>query len=235
MDTLKRWFGGQGADPSTTPQQGRERSETPSTTPSAATTTTPQEATTMSDIRIHPSVDSGIKTGKDSFNGGTLHCHCTDNPVEVTVKAQCAHNHVCGCTKCWKPSEALFSMVAVVPRDSLSVTANEDKLEVVDASAAIQRHACKKCGVHMFGRIENTDHPFHGLDFIHTELSDDTGWAEPEFAAFVSSIIESGANPDNMDKVRGRLKNLLLEPYDCLSPPLMDAIAIHNAKAKGVL
>ena len=189
----------------------------------------------MSDIRIHPAVDSGVRAGSNSFDGGTLHCHCSANPVEVTVKAQCAHNHVCGCTKCWKPEGALFSMVAVVPRESLSVTANEDKLKVVDPSAAIQRHACKECGVHMFGRIEDTDHPFHGLDFIHTELSDDTGWAAPEFAAFVSSIIESGADPDSMDRVRGRLKALGLEPYDCLSPPLMDAIATHTAKAKGVL
>ncbi|MCK0745195.1 S-(hydroxymethyl)glutathione synthase [Chromohalobacter nigrandesensis] len=189
----------------------------------------------MSNIKIHPAVDNGVRAGSDSFQGASLHCRCTDNPVEVTVKAQCAHNHVCGCTKCWKPEGALFSMVAVVPRDSLSVTENEDKLEVVDTSAAIQRHACTQCGAHMFGRIEDTGHPFHGLDFIHTELSNDTGWAAPEFAAFVSSIIESGADPDNMNQVRSRLKELGLEPYDCLSPPLMDTIAIHMAKAKGVL
>jgi S-(hydroxymethyl)glutathione synthase len=37
-----------------------------------------------------------------------------------------------------------------------------------------------------------------------------------------------------MGEVRGRLKELGLEPYDCLSPGLMDAIATHAAKAKGV-
>jgi len=31
------------------------------------------------------------------------------------------------------------------------------------------------------------------------------------------------------------LKDLGLEPYDCLSPALMDAIATHTAKAAGVL
>jgi S-(hydroxymethyl)glutathione synthase len=35
-----------------------------------------------------------------------------------------------------------------------------------------------------------------------------------------------------MDGVRTRLKTLGLEPYDCLSPPLMDAIATHTAAAK---
>jgi S-(hydroxymethyl)glutathione synthase len=126
-------------------------------------------------------------------------------------------------------------MVAVVPRDKLSVTANAQKLAVVDANAAIQRHACTGCGVHMYGRIENKAHPFYGLDFIHTELSNDSGWSPPEFAAFVSSIIESGAKPEQMGAVRARLKELKLEPYDCLSPPLMDAIATHTAKSKGVV
>ena len=145
------------------------------------------------------------------------------------------NNHACGCTKCWKPEGASFSLVAVVSRDNLSVTAYEDKLEIVNASATIQRHACTGCGVHMYGRIENENHPFHGLDFIHTELSKESGWAVPEFAAFVSSVIESGVSPDEMDGIRARLSELGLEPYDCLSPTLMDALATHTAKAAGVL
>lgn len=181
---------------------------------------------------IHPAVDGGVKQGKKNFTGGTLRCKCTSNPVEVTISSQSAHNHVCGCTKCWKPAGALFSQVAVVPRNSVKESANGDKLAIVDEKAAIQRHACKKCGVHMYGRIENKAHPFYGLDFIHTELSGDQGWSAPEFAAFVSSIIESGTDPAIMGDVRKRLKELGLEPYDCLSPPLMDAIATHIAKSR---
>ena len=184
---------------------------------------------------IHPAVDQGVKPGAQDFAGWTLVCKCDQNPVEVTVKGQCAHNHVCGCTQCWKPEGAVFSQIAVVSRDNLSVTANEDKLEIVDPSAGIQRYACTGCGVHMYGRIENENHPFFGLDFIHTELSKEDGWAAPEFAAFVSSVIESGTKPDQMDSIRARLKELGLEPYDCLSPALMDAIATHTAKAAGVL
>jgi S-(hydroxymethyl)glutathione synthase len=189
----------------------------------------------MAQTSIHPAVDNGVKPGASNFAGGTLSCQCTSNPVEVSVGAQSAHNHVCGCTKCWKPAGVLFSQVAVVPRDKLTVSKGAEKLKVVDANAAIQRHACTGCGVHMYGRIENNKHPFYGLDFIHTELSKDQGWSAPEFAAFVSSIIESGAKPDQMSAVRGRLRELGLEPYDCLSPPLMDAIATHVAKASGVL
>src|SRR6185503_7264117 len=129
---------------------------------------------------------------------------------------------------------AAFSVVAVVGRDKLSVTSNANKLKIVDPSATIQRYACTGCGTHMYGRIENKAHPFYGLDFVHVELSKDKGWAAPEFAAFVSSVIETGgARPDEMDAVRARLRELKLEPYDSLSPPLMDLIATHTAKAKG--
>jgi S-(hydroxymethyl)glutathione synthase len=189
----------------------------------------------MAKISIHPAVDNGVQLASPNFAGGTLQCKCTSNPVEATITAQCAHNHVCGCTKCWKPIGALFAQVAVVPRDKLRVSKNAEKLKVVDANAAIQRYACTGCGVHMYGRIENTKHPFYGFDFIHTELSKERGWAAPEFAAFVSSIIESGAPPDQMPAVRARLKLLRLEPYDCLSPALMDAISTHLAKASGAL
>ena len=186
-------------------------------------------------ISIHPRIDPGIQPAAKNFAGGDLICQCASDPVRVSVKTQSAHNHACGCTKCWKPKGALFSMVAVVPRDKLSVTANENKLAAVDPSATIQRHACKECGVHMYGRIENAQHPFYGLDFIHTELSPQSGWSPPEFAAFVSSIIESGVDPARMGAVRARLRELGLEPYDCLSPALMDFIATHIAKASGVL
>jgi S-(hydroxymethyl)glutathione synthase len=87
----------------------------------------------------------------------------------------------------------------------------------------------------MYGRIENAAHPFYGLDFVHTELSKESGWAAPEFAAFVSSIIEAGARPEQMGAVRARLTEIGLPPYDALSPALMDAISTHVAKSRGVL
>jgi S-(hydroxymethyl)glutathione synthase len=129
----------------------------------------------------------------------------------------------------------LFSVVAVAPREHIKVTKHPEKLKVVDATAAIQRHACQECGVHMYGRIENSKHAFYGLDFIHTELSPQSGWSAPAFAAFVSSIIESGADPKNMESVRKHLRQIGLEPYDCLSPALMDALSTQTAKLAGIL
>ncbi len=187
----------------------------------------------MSTVAIHPVVDNVIAPTKPDFAGGTLQCLCQSDKVEIRIESQTLHNHACGCTKCWKPAGALFAVIAVVPRDKVSIIAHGEKLDIVDESAAIQRHACRECGVHLFGRIENKNHAFYGLDFVHTELSPQSGWSAPGFAAFVSSVIESGTPPSQMSAIRTRLQTLGLTPYDCLSPDLMDALATHAAKQKG--
>jgi S-(hydroxymethyl)glutathione synthase len=189
----------------------------------------------MAQISIHPAVDKGLKPAAKDFAGGTLRCLCATDPVEVTITGQCLHNHVCGCTQCWKPKGALFSQVAVVPRDKVRVSKNDDKLAIINPNALILRHACRACGVHMLGPVERPNHPFTGLVFVHTERSAEQGWEPPTFAAFVSSIIESGAKPDQMAAIRARLIELGLPPYDCLSPALMDYMATYMAKASGVL
>src|SRR6185312_1276554 len=126
-------------------------------------------------IRIHPAVDSGVKPGAAGFNDGTLVCKCAQDPVKIRIDGSVAHNHACGCTKCWKPDGSVFSLVAVVPHDHLHVLQNENKLKVVDPAATIKRYACQGCGVHMYGHIENKNHPFYGLDFVHPELFQEAG------------------------------------------------------------
>jgi len=186
----------------------------------------------MAQPSLHPAIDNGLVKGIGGFTGGTLYCKCPSDKVAVEITGDVVHNHACGCSKCWKPEGALFSVVGVVPVDKLKVTAHGEKLHIVDESATIQRHACKQCGTHMYGRIVK-DHPFKGLDFVHVELSDKKGWQEPQFAAFVSSIIEQGFEPSGMPAVREKFKSLGLAAYDCLSPPLMDAIAGYTAQKSG--
>ena len=183
-------------------------------------------------VQIHPAVDSGLKPGNSKFAGGTLSCRCATQPVKVAIHSGIAHNHACGCTKCWKPTGATFSIVAVVPSDKVEVTANANKLAVVDPSALIQRYACTACGTHMHGPVEKV-HAFKGLTFIHPELFTEPGAPPPEFAAFVSSVIEAGVDPAEMPAIRARLREVGLEPYDCLSPPLMDFLATFAVKQKG--
>ena len=89
-------------------------------------------------VKIHPAVDNGISRGNPDFGGGVLTCHCATDPVRLRVSAQVAHNHVCGCTKCWKPEGAVFSQVAVVSRDAVellvdvAIVAEVDKVHELD-------------------------------------------------------------------------------------------------------
>lgn len=188
----------------------------------------------MSTPALHPAIQNGVHQGNPSFSGGTLTCRCTDSPVQVRVSEGIAHNHACGCTKCWKPEGATFSVVAVAPSGSVTVLANGHKLAVVDPAALIQRTACTVCGTHMHGPVER-EHAFKGLSFIHPELFDTDDWPAPGFAAFVSSVIEAGTDPSEMDGIRTELKEKGLEPYDCLSPALMDYLATWSAKKSGAL
>ncbi len=191
----------------------------------------------MTTIKLHPRLDNGMQdyTEVEGFTGGTLMCLCESDKVTVKVGSQTLHNHACGCSQCWKPEDAKFSLVAVASRETVEVVSNEDKLAIVDETAAIQRHYCKDCGAHMYGRIENKDHAFYGLDFIHTELSAEKGWSAPKFAAFVSSVIETGTPVANMGDIRKELSNMGLPTYDTLSPELMDLIAAKAAELKGTL
>ena len=60
-------------------------------------------------ISLHPLINKGVfGKAKKNFAGGTLSCKCADNPVVIEIKGQTAHNHACGCSRCWKP-EARFS------------------------------------------------------------------------------------------------------------------------------
>lgn len=188
----------------------------------------------MSSYLLHPAFQNGLHNVGAVFDGGTLVCNCASRPVKVKVSADIAHNHACGCTKCWKPEGASFSIVAVAPSDKVTVVENADKLTVVDPSAVILRHACQECGVHMHGPVEK-DHPFKGLSFIHPERFETDGWPAPGFAAFVSSAIEGGVDPADMESIRAEFKKMGLEPYDCLNPALMDYMATWAAKKSGVI
>ena len=180
-------------------------------------------------VDLHPAVDAARTSDATPHGPVMLSCHCATHSVEVTLDSSVFHNHLCGCSKCWKPDGALFAQTAVVPRDALNITANGDKLEVVDETQAIVRHACRACGTHVYGRVENRDHHFYGIDFVRPELAA-APQPVPEFAGFVSSIIECGASPSKMEAVRATLSRKGIPFYDAFSPELMDIIAWHKVK-----
>ena len=182
-------------------------------------------------VHIHPSVDSGVKRGSGSFAGGTLVCKCKDKPVKVSIKGDVAHNHACGCTKCWKPAGATFSVVAVVPRDNVTVlrTATSFTLSMPrpQSSGTPARSARTCTAASRTRRIRSMGwtSSIPNCSRKQAQLHRDSQLSYPGDRV-------SGVNPSEMDGIRSRLKELGLEPYDCLSPALMDAIATHVAKSK---
>ena len=117
------------------------------------------------------------------LRGWNTQWESASNPVEVSITSQCAHNHVCGCTKCWKPAGALFAQVAVVPRDKLSV-ANAERLKVVDSNpaddTAARLHRMRRPHVQPH-RSSETRAPVD----IHTELSEGARLGSSGIALFV--------------------------------------------------
>ena len=179
---------------------------------------------------LHPAVDQPRPESQDRLQGATLRCACATDPVEVSLGAGTSHNHLCGCSKCWRPDGALFAQIAVLPAGKATVTAHGDKLAPVDPNQKIVRHACNSCGTHMIGRVSDPDHHFFGLDFVHPELAVNRTAAAPEFAGFVSSLIESGTDPAGMVAIRKQLSARDLPAYDGFSPEMMDVIAWHRVK-----
>ncbi len=120
---------------------------------------------------------------------------------------------------------------------SLQCQCGTDKVEVEIATQVAFNHAC---GCTKCWKPKGTTFSVVGvvprdkLSVFHPELSPQQGWEGPGFAAFVSSVMESGTPPSKMADIRQTLREKGLEPYDCLSPLLMDVIATHAAKAKGV-
>ena len=109
------------------------------------------------------------------------------------------------------------------------MTRNEQRLRAIDPEAAIRRQACERCGVHMIGTVADPDHHFYGVCFVHPERDVGyRGW--PEFAGFVSSLIEGGLPPERTTAVRTRLAELGIDASDAFSPEIMDLIAWHRVK-----
>lgn len=172
---------------------------------------------------LHPAL------GRPVGEAATLRCRCASDPVTISISTPVRHTHLCGCSKCWRPEGALFALIGVVPAGAAEVTSGAGRMTVVDEAAPIRRAACRDCGTHMLGTVADRRHHFFGLDFVHPELAQE-GAPAPEFAAFVSSLIESGTPPSRMAAIRRGLAAAGLAAHDAFSSELMDLIAWHRVK-----
>lgn len=184
-----------------------------------------------STMRLHPALESTNEGDEDGLADAVLRCQC-DDPVQVRLSENIAHNHLCGCSQCWKPEGAVLAQTAVIANECLEVLRGAERLEVVDPKQKVSRFACSACGVHMFGRTVDPNHHFYGISFVHPELARGRAPRKPEFAGFLSSLIEKGTSPTRMHAVRKGLAEMGITPYDSFSPEIMDIIAWHRVKLR---
>jgi S-(hydroxymethyl)glutathione synthase len=183
-------------------------------------------------VNLHPAVDNPIERPAKAGMAATLTCLCPTDQVEVKVVRPIYHNHLCGCSKCWRAKGVLFAQTAIVSSDGLAIVANPQKLYIVDKAQSIHRHACQECGAHLYGDVSDIDHHFYGLCFVHPELATGGPSGPPEFAGFVSSLIESGTNPSLMEAIRRQLRLSGIPAFDGFSTEITDIIAWHRRKLR---
>lgn len=176
-----------------------------------------------------PMLHPALGTAAVAPETATLRCACASDPVTVALDAPIAHNHLCGCSQCWKPEGAVMAQIAVVPAGQGRVLTGADKLTIANPGQSVERHACRACGTHMIGRVADPRHHFFGLDFVHPERAD-RPMPAPEFAGFVSSLIETGTDPSRMQAIRAALAAAGIPAHDTFSPEIMDLIAWHRVK-----
>jgi len=95
-------------------------------------------------VHIHPSVDNGVAEGSGAFAGGTLVLQVQGQTGQGRHQGRWSLiSRLPAAPHVLEARRATFSVVAVVPRENVTVLENGDKLQIVDTSAAIQRYACK--------------------------------------------------------------------------------------------
>ena len=194
-----------------------------------------REGASMAEITIHPAVDEGVKPGAKDFAGGTLRCHCATDPVEVRITGMRAQPRV--------------RLHEVLEAEGGAVLAGGGRPARQGAGDQERRQA-------EGGRPERAD-PAPRLPRVRRAHArpgrarrniPSPGWSSstpscrrnragrpPDFAAFVSSIIESGDRAREDGRDPRAAEGAGPAPYDWLSPGLMDYIATYTAKASGVL
>lgn len=95
-------------------------------------------------------------------------CRCDVHPVRFEYTARPVETHYCLCTDCTDCSGGAVALIAVVERDSFTVTAGQNKLRTLDTKPTCHRKFCGECGCHMYLEVE----AFPELTLVHVPTLD---------------------------------------------------------------
>ena len=183
------------------------------------------EALARAPVSLHPALDRVSANAKVA----ELTCSCAADPVRAAISGQLYHTHLCGCTQCWRPEGALFSVVSLAGGNDVHVTAGAEHLRPVDPDARLTRFACARCGTHLYAETQDPTHHFYGTKLVHPDLASGP-IPVVEFAGFTASLIGGGLAPHAMNAVNHALHLRGVTAYDAFSPAIMDVLAWHDRK-----
>ena len=170
-------------------------------------------------VHIHPSVDNGVKKGSGSFAGGTLVCKCKDKPVKVAHQGR----------RRPQPRLRLHQMLEAGRRDLLGRRGGAARQR---ERAGERRQAAdrRSVGDDPAPRLQGLRHayvrPHREQGAIRSTASTSSipncsrrrlGRAGICRVRVVGDRVRRQARRDGR-RSASRLKELGLEPYDCLSP-----------------
>ena len=190
-----------------------------------------REAMMSSAVSIHPSVDNGIKPGATDFAGGTLRLQVRERPGRRSRSTRRPRTTTrAAARKCWKPEGA-----AVLGRRRRAARQGERHRERGQAQGRRRQRHDPAPRLHRLRRAHVRPHREQEAPVLRPGL-------RPHRAVAATRLVGAARSPRScrrssspaptrrkMGDVRGRLRELGLEPYDCLSPPLMDALATRRA------
>jgi hypothetical protein len=82
-------------------------------------------------------------------------CRCDQNPVRYQYTAEPFEVHYCLCTDCTDICGGALAIIAVVRRDSFTITQGEEKIRNYDTKPTCHRRFCATCGCHMFLYVDS--------------------------------------------------------------------------------
>ena len=128
-----------------------------------------------------------------------IKCGCSCGAVRYTSDAEPLMTVICQCTHCQRTSGGPYSVMAALPRGS--VTFSGEMLATYDdggtSGQVVHRRFCRQCGSPIVSDAEAAP----TMHFLKTGSLDDASWVRPQVAIWCASAQPWAPLPEGVAKV----------------------------------
>ena len=112
-------------------------------------------------------------------------CRCTTGPVRYKYTQKPYEVHYCLCGDCTAVCGGALAIIAVVHRDTFTITQGAEKLKNFDTKETCHRKFCSECGCHLYLHVDT----FPDFELVHIPTLDEGVGAglEPDRWVFTDS------------------------------------------------